>query len=399
MIAPHLIGRQVIAWTESAEARGIFNPLRWPSGKPLASWTLGGCEIMASALLRVLPGSKLVGLYRAQKSGASRPGIAHYGVLYKGAVFDGEGSHSWFGEWVLSFHGAWPEPRTPDKYPVWRGADPHITHTTKEPTRDPRYLWDTYGFYLAHPTGQDIAEGRIAGVVCDPETVHLVARSLQRSLQAKGLLPRRRQRRRRQRRRRGRAAALGPMMEGFRDLIKPRPDPEVFMEGRYWRLLLHVGEEDEDGDLEFDILQLEVKGKIVSAVAGELGPQIPMFVEHNTFSDPSFRGRGYMRKLYEILLRDGYVVVSDKSNHSAPMLSVWRRLARRWVVMVPARDGIHRLTGKDAKDPLLNWRFVAFPTRDASDVDPEYLVNRTTAAHWYDEEGLVGESERPGSGG
>ena len=389
MIAPHLIGRQVIAWTESAEARAIFDRLQWPSGKPLASWTFGGCEIMASALLRALPGSKLVGLYRAVRSGVWRPGIAHYGVVYKGAIFDGEGSHECFEEWVLSFHGAWPEPRTPDKYPVWPGADARITHTTKEPTRDPRYVWDTYGFYLAHPTGQDIAEGRIAGVVCDLATVHLVARSLQRSLKAKGLLPRQR------RRRRGRPAALGPMMEGFRDLINPRPDSDIFLGGRYWRLLLTPGEEDEDGDLELDVLQLKVKGKIVSAVAGELGPQIPIFVEHNTFSDPSFRGRGYMRKLYEILLRDGYVVVSDSHNHSAPMLSVWRRLARRWVVLVPTDDGYARLTGKDSNDPLLNERFIAFPTRDVGEVYPDEFLDRLGADGWY-MMSLVGGTERPG---
>lgn len=195
----------------------------------------------------------------------------------------------------------------------------------------------------------------------------------------------------------GRAANLGPMMEGYALFAEPQRGSYEFLSGPGWEVRLKDGKRDEDDDLELDVLQLKKRGKIVSAAAGELAPQSLVFVEHSTFTKPAHRGKGYMYELYERLLDEGFVIVSDRWNHSAPMLAVWRRIAREWVVLVPvATGGYERLTGTNPQDPLLRQRFIAFPARDVGDVYPDAILDRLGADDWYDME-LVDDGERPGS--
>lgn len=199
---------------------------------------------------------------------------------------------------------------------------------------------------------------------------------------------------------RGSSAKLGPMMEGFADLSRPRRGMTLLVEDPEGTIQFHAGKRDEDGDLELDVLQLKVRGKIVGAAAGELSVDSRVFAEHNTFTKPEYRGRGHMHALYAILLRNGFVVVSDRWNHSAPMLSVWRRLAREGCVLVPGDEGgtYHRLLGTDPEDPLLDERFLAFPTSDRHHAEAmaEELMGELGLDDWY---GLtiVDDGWRPGN--
>ena len=53
-----------------------------------------------------------------------------------------------------------------------------------------------------------------------------------------------------------------------------------------------------------------------------------MFVEHNTYVRPEFRGKGLMLELYkDLLLQSGAAIVSDQWNHSEPMRRVWMKLS------------------------------------------------------------------------
>ena len=204
------------------------------------------------------------------------------------------------------------------------------------------------------------------------------------------------------RRTKGSPAKLGAMKEGFADLTLPRRRMTPLVESPEGIVQFSVGKRDEDGDLELDILQLKVRGKIVSASAGELSLHPQVFVEHNTFTKPEHRGKGYMHRLYEALLRDGFVVVSDKLNHSAPMLAVWRRLAREGCVLVPGEEGgtYHRLSGTDPNDPLLDKRFLAFPTSDCARAEDmaEEVMGRLGLDDWYGDP-IVDDGWRPGDGG
>ena len=204
------------------------------------------------------------------------------------------------------------------------------------------------------------------------------------------------------RRTKGSPAKLGAMMEGFADLTHPRRRMTPLVESPEGIVQFSVGKRDEDGDLDLDILQLKVRGNIVSASAGELSLDPQVFVEHNTFTKPEHRGKGYMHRLYEALLRDGFVVVSDKWNHSAPMLAVWRRLAREGCVLVPADEGgtYHRLSGTDPNDPLLDERFLAFPTSDCARAEDmvEEVMGRLGLDDWYGDP-IVDDGWRPGGGG
>ena len=203
-------------------------------------------------------------------------------------------------------------------------------------------------------------------------------------------------------RRTGSPARIGPMMQGFRDLVRPCRGMTPLVEGPEGIVQFSVGKRDEDGDLELDILQLKVRGKIVSASAGELSLYPTVFAEHNTFTKPEHRGKGYMHQLYEMLLREGFILVSDKHNHSAPMLSVWRKLARERCVLVPGEEGgtYRRLSGTDPNDPLLDERFLAFPTSDCARAErmAEEVMGELGLDDWYGMT-IVDDGWRPGGGG
>lgn len=199
----------------------------------------------------------------------------------------------------------------------------------------------------------------------------------------------------------GSPARVGPMMEGFADLTHPRRRMTPLVESPEGIVQFSVGKRDEDGDLELDILQLKVRGKIVSASAGELSLYPQVFAEHNTFTKPEHRGKGHMHRLYAMLLKSGFIVVSDKWNHSAPMLAVWRKLAREGCVLVPGEGGTyHRLSGTDPNDPLLDERFLAFPTSDCARAErmAEEVVGELGLSDWYGV-AVVDDGWRPGGGG
>ena len=200
----------------------------------------------------------------------------------------------------------------------------------------------------------------------------------------------------------GSPARVGPMMEGFADLARPRRRMIPLVESPEGIVQFSVGKRDEDGDLDLDILQLMVRGEIVSASAGELSLDPLVFAEHNTFTKPEHRGKGHMHRLYAMLLKSGFIVVSDKWNHSAPMLAVWRRLAREGCVLVPGEEGgtYQRLSGTDPNDPLLNERFLAFPTSDCARAErmAEEVMGRLGLYEWYDDP-VVDDGWRPGGGG
>jgi hypothetical protein len=216
----------------------------------------------------------------------------------------------------------------------------------------------------------------------------------------------------------GSPARVGPMMEGFADLTHPRRKMTPLVESPEGIVQFSVGKRDEDGDLELDILQLKVRGKIVSASAGELSLYPQVFAEHNTFTKPEHRGKGHMHRLYAMLLENGFIVVSDQWNHSAPMLAVWRKLAREWWVLVPADEGgeYHVLPGDDPKSRLLDERFIALPLPRDADFAPirgisretqgraaaermaEEVVGELGLSDWYGD-AVVDDEWRPGGGG
>jgi hypothetical protein len=84
------------------------------------------------------------------------------------------------------------------------------------------------------------------------------------------------------------------------------------------------------------------------------------------------------------------------------MLSVWRRLAREWCVLVPADEGgtYHRLSGTDPNDPLLDERFLAFPTSDCARAErmAEEVMGRLGLDDWYVDP-IVDDRWQPGGGG
>lgn len=219
------------------------------------------------------------------------------------------------------------------------------------------------------------------------------------------------------RRTKGSPAKLGDMMEGFADLAHPRRGMTPLVESPEGLVQFSAGKRDEDGDLDLDILQLKVRGKIVSASAGELSLYPQVFAEHKTFTKPEHRGKGHMHRLYAMLLENGFIVVSDKWNHSAPMLAVWRKLAREWWVLVPADEGgeYHVLPGDDPKSRLLDERFIALPLPRDADFAPIRGISRETQGRaaaermaeevmgelglddWYGT--VVDDGWRPGGGG
>ena len=172
---------------------------------------------------------------------------------------------------------------------------------------------------------------------------------------------------------------IGKMMEGFSDLIKAQKDrskSRVFLSDGKISIEFLRGEEDEDGDLDLDILRLKVGRSVVSAVAGELGQGI--LVEHNTFTDTKHRGKGYMSKLYTMLLDEGIVIVSDQYNHSEPMRRVWMGLIRKGYPVYSLRGGDDNIGGYDATrltsdvkfdDEILDDILVAGPKDDLASLD------------------------------
>lgn len=162
---------------------------------------------------------------------------------------------------------------------------------------------------------------------------------------------------------------LGTMMEGFKDLLtRPRVDrvlaEGVLPDGKPYRLTQQEGNHYR-GIL--DILRLKVGNRNVAAVAGDMGDSL--FIEHNTYTLPEARGKGYMRLLYGLLLDRGIGVRSDQWNHSLPMRRVWMALARTGFVFVEESPGgfytptgkFLRVRGDDVNDPLLDATLFAAP--------------------------------------
>jgi len=185
---------------------------------------------------------------------------------------------------------------------------------------------------------------------------------------------------------------VGKMMEAFADLLKTKEDrdpPRPFIEGGKARIDLTYGKRDYEGDLEPDILRLKVGRSFVAAAAGELGSRV--FAEHNTFTAPKHRGKGYMHLLYTTLLKDGIGIVSDKWNHSLPMRKVWMRLARDgWPVYAFTDEGedvggetMTRVPPDVTQDdPLLDEVLVVAPNREAFDrMFGEYGLDEGVAEH------------------
>jgi hypothetical protein len=185
---------------------------------------------------------------------------------------------------------------------------------------------------------------------------------------------------------------IGKMMEAFADLLKTKEDrdpPRPFIEDGKARIDLTYGKRDYEGDLELDILRLKVGRSFVAAAAGELGSRV--FAEHNTFTAPKHRGKGYMHLLYTTLLKDGIGIVSDKWNHSLPMRKVWMRLARDgWPVYAFTDEGedvggetMTRVPPDVTQDdPLLDEVLVVAPNREAFDrMFGEYGLDEGVAEH------------------
>jgi hypothetical protein len=185
---------------------------------------------------------------------------------------------------------------------------------------------------------------------------------------------------------------IGSMMESFADLLKTKPDrdpPRMFIDDGKVRIDLTYGMRDYEGDLELDILRLKVGRSFVAAAAGELGSRV--FAEHNTFTAPRHRGKGYMHLLYTTLLKDGIGIVSDKWNHSVPMRRVWMRLARDgWPVYAYSDEGEdvggHTMTrvppDVEQDDPILDEVLVVAPSRDAfSRIFDEYDLDDGVGEH------------------
>lgn len=120
---------------------------------------------------------------------------------------------------------------------------------------------------------------------------------------------------------------IGPLMEGFSELLKGRAKVDMTL----GRLSVELAYRDEDGDLSLDILRMKKGRSYAAAAAGELGRLASsgvVFVEHNTYVRPEFRGKGLMLELYkDLLLQSGASIVSDQWNHSEPMRRVWMKLS------------------------------------------------------------------------
>ena len=185
---------------------------------------------------------------------------------------------------------------------------------------------------------------------------------------------------------------IGKMMEAFADLLKTKEDrdpPRPFIEDGKARIDLTYGKRDYEGDLDLDILRLKVGRSFVAAAAGELGSRV--FAEHNTFTAPKHRGKGYMHLLYTTLLKDGIGIVSDKWNHSLPMRKVWMRLARDgWPVYAFTDEGedvggytMTRIPPDVTQDdPLLDEVLVVAPNMDAfSRIFDEYELDEGVGEH------------------
>jgi GNAT superfamily N-acetyltransferase len=164
---------------------------------------------------------------------------------------------------------------------------------------------------------------------------------------------------------------LGTMMENFEELLtRPRVDrvlaEGVLSDGKPYRLTQQEGNHAR-GIL--DILRLKVGNRNVAAVAGDMGDSI--FIEHNTYTLPEARGKGYMRLLYGLLLDQGIGIRSDQWNHSLPMRRVWMALARTGFVFVEEMEShldfstptgnFLRVRGDDVNDPLLDDTLFAAP--------------------------------------
>jgi DNA repair protein RadC len=173
---------------------------------------------------------------------------------------------------------------------------------------------------------------------------------------------------------------LGTMMENFKELLtRPRADrvlaEGVLPDGKPYRLTQQNGNHYRDI---LDILRLKVGSRNVAAVAGDMGDSL--FIEHNTYTLPEARGKGYMRMVYGLLLDRGIGVRSDQWNHSLPMRRVWMALARTGFVFVEETEkspgGFYtptgnflRVRGDDVNDPLLDATLFAAPGSTLEDAE------------------------------
>lgn len=141
---------------------------------------------------------------------------------------------------------------------------------------------------------------------------------------------------------------IGPLMEGFAELLQGRAKVDMTL----GNLSVELAYRDEDGDLTLDILRMKSGRSYAAAAAGELG-RLPsagvVFVEHNTYVKPAFRGKGLMLELYKDLLLAGDAsIISDQWNHSEPMRRVWMKLSKVSGVHVfsTVGDGLVDAAGK-----------------------------------------------------
>ena len=105
----------------------------------------------------------------------------------------------------------------------------------------------------------------------------------------------------------------------------------------------------------------EVKGLDFKATAR-------IYCEHNTFTPTKYRGKGYLTRLYQILLGDGFVVCSDRWNHSEPMRKVWIKLANTTGVTMLAAAATDMVVdpSKPFKDKQWDAVLLAYQSDDAA---------------------------------
>ena len=158
---------------------------------------------------------------------------------------------------------------------------------------------------------------------------------------------------------------IGDMMESFSDLLpvakEDRRRVRTLIEKRPFTVTEVAGAEHE-GERLLDGIRLVVDEEPVAVIAGEHGksPDAEVFRAHYAFVPQAHRGKGYMQRLYELLLDDGFVLVSDHYSHSPPMRRVWLALAKEHFVFAKTPDGLVPLPkNADQDSPLLDHVLVA----------------------------------------
>ncbi len=187
---------------------------------------------------------------------------------------------------------------------------------------------------------------------------------------------------------RRRNPAIGPDMEGFRDLVDhTRTRPWMGPFG------LKIGRRDWEGDLELDIISYKQKGKKVAAVACEIDMSEQIIKEHNTYVVPSARGKGVMTSFYKQLLDLGFIIVSDTFNHSPGMRKVWLKLAKMPGITGYAVEGGQQFKDEPFDSNMLDDVLILVPWDNPSLADA--ALERTMEMLDWDYGGGVDEHSRP----